>query len=108
MRGDRENFTRMQLTRFQPNKVCGFYVDTMKALLPKQNPLYGRMDLTICLEPLETVMSTLRGLRKQKNSSSICIGCSFLLLGAKEVLFFLCSVEHYSIIKLVFCISLKV
>ena len=27
----------------------------------------------------ETVMSMLRGLRKQKNSSSICIGCSFFL-----------------------------
>ena len=25
----------------------------------------------------ETVMSMLRGLRKKKNSSSICIGCSF-------------------------------
>lgn len=25
----------------------------------------------------ETVMSMLRGLQKQKNSSSICIGCSF-------------------------------
>ena len=29
----------------------------------------------------ETVMSMLRGLRKWKNSSSICIGCSFLIFG---------------------------
>ena len=29
----------------------------------------------------ETVMSMLRGLRKYKNSSSICIGCSFLFFG---------------------------
>ena len=29
----------------------------------------------------ETVMSMLRGLRKWKNSSSICIGCSFLFFG---------------------------
>ena len=27
----------------------------------------------------ERVMSMLRGLRKQKNSSSICIGCSFFI-----------------------------
>ena len=27
----------------------------------------------------ETVMSMLRGLRKQENSSSICIGCSFFV-----------------------------
>ena len=37
-----------------------------------------------------------------------CIGCSFFVLGVKTVLFFLCAVEHYSIIKLVFCIRLKV
>ena len=29
----------------------------------------------------ETVMSMLHGLRKWKNSSSICIGCSFLIFG---------------------------
>ncbi|MFR8945228.1 MAG: hypothetical protein ACLVH3_05810 [Blautia obeum] len=31
-----------------------------------------------------------------------CIGCSFFVLGVKTVLFFLCAVERYSIIKLVF------
>ena len=39
-------------------------------------------------------MSMLRGLQKQKNSSSICIDCSFLLLGVKTVMFFLYIVEH--------------
>ena len=47
-------------------------------------------------------MSMLRGLRKEKNSSSICIGCSFFIFGVKTVMFFLCTVECYSIIKLVF------
>ena len=31
----------------------GSYVDTMKALLEKQNPLYGRIDLTINLKPMD-------------------------------------------------------
>ena len=35
----------------------------------------------------ETVMSMLRGLRKQKNSSSICIGCSFFIFVVKTVMF---------------------
>jgi hypothetical protein len=33
--------------------VCGSYVDTMKALLATQNPLYGRVDLTIELKPMD-------------------------------------------------------
>ena len=33
--------------------VCGSYVDTMKGLLEKQNPLYGRIDLTIDLKPMD-------------------------------------------------------
>lgn len=33
--------------------ICGSYVDTMKALLAKQNPLYGRVDLTIDLKPMD-------------------------------------------------------
>ena len=37
----------------------------------------------------ETVMSMLRGLRKYENSSSICIGCSFLFLNVIMVIFFL-------------------
>ena len=48
-------------------------------------------------------MSMLRGLRKKENSSSICIGCPFFeYSGVKTVMFFLCTVEHYSIIKPVF------
>ena len=33
--------------------ICGSYVDTMKALLARQNPLYGRIDLTINLKPMD-------------------------------------------------------
>ena len=36
-----------------------------------------------------------------------CIGCSFFVLGVKTVLFFLCAIEHYSIIKLVFLHKIK-
>ena len=39
--------------------ICGSYVDTMKALLAKQNPLYGRVDLTIRLEPMDYYDSAL-------------------------------------------------
>ena len=33
--------------------ICGSYVDTMKELLTKQNPLFGRIDLTIDLKPMD-------------------------------------------------------
>jgi AAA+ ATPase superfamily predicted ATPase len=33
--------------------LCGSYVDTMKELLAKQNPLFGRIDLTIDLKPMD-------------------------------------------------------
>ena len=39
--------------------ICGSYVDTMKALLAKQNPLYGRIDLTIHLKPMDYYESAL-------------------------------------------------
>lgn len=39
--------------------LCGSYVDTMKALLAKQNPLYGRVDLTIELKPMDYYESAL-------------------------------------------------
>ena len=39
--------------------ICGSYVDTMKALLEKQNPLYGRIDLIIRLEPMDYYDSAL-------------------------------------------------
>ena len=39
--------------------VCGSYVDTMKALLEKQNPLYGRIDLTLNLKPMDYYESAL-------------------------------------------------
>ena len=55
----------------------------------------------------ETVMSMLRGLRKQENSSVYVSTVLFLFLNVKTVMFFLCTVECYSIIKPVFCISLK-
>lgn len=39
--------------------VCGSYVDAMKELLSKQNPLYGRVDLTIDLKPMDYYESSL-------------------------------------------------
>lgn len=33
--------------------LCGSYVDTMKELLAKQNPLFGRIDLTMDLKPMD-------------------------------------------------------
>ena len=39
--------------------LCGSYVDTMKALLSKQNPLYGRVDVTIDLKPMDYYESSL-------------------------------------------------
>ncbi len=39
--------------------LCGSYVDTMKALLEKQNPLFGRIDLTIDLKPMDYYESAL-------------------------------------------------
>ena len=39
--------------------ICGSYVDTMRALLAKQNPLYGRIDLTIELKPMDYYESAL-------------------------------------------------
>ena len=39
--------------------ICGSYVDTMKALLARQNPLYGRIDLTINLKPMDYYDSAL-------------------------------------------------
>ena len=38
---------------------CGSYVDTMKALLEKQNPLYGRVDLTLNIKPMDYYESAL-------------------------------------------------
>ena len=39
--------------------ICGSYVDTMKALLARQNPMYGRIDLTISLKPMDYYDSAL-------------------------------------------------
>lgn len=39
--------------------ICGSYVDTMKSLLAQQNPLYGRVDLTIELKPMDYYESAL-------------------------------------------------
>ena len=39
--------------------ICGSFVDTMKSLLLVQNPLYGRVDLTIDLKPMDYYESAL-------------------------------------------------
>ena len=39
--------------------ICGSYIDTMRALLEVQNPLYGRIDLTLLLEPMDYYDSAL-------------------------------------------------
>ena len=39
--------------------LCGSYVDTMKSLLEKQNPLYGRFDLIIDLKAMDYYDSAL-------------------------------------------------
>lgn len=39
--------------------VCGSYVDTMRELLSKQNPLFGRVDLTIELKAMDYYESAL-------------------------------------------------
>ncbi|MDY4920233.1 MAG: ATP-binding protein [Phascolarctobacterium sp.] len=39
--------------------VCGSYIDTMKSLLMEANPLYGRIDLTLYLKPMNYLESSL-------------------------------------------------
>ena len=39
--------------------LCGSYVDTMKELLAKHNPLFGRIDLIIDLKPMDYYESSL-------------------------------------------------
>ena len=39
--------------------ICGSYVEIMKSLLTKENPLYGRVDLTINLKPMDYYESSL-------------------------------------------------
>ena len=39
--------------------LCGSYVDVMKSLLLRENPLYGRVDRTIDLKPMDYYESTL-------------------------------------------------
>ena len=39
--------------------LCGSFVDVMKSLLMKENPLYGRVDLTIDLKPMDYRESSL-------------------------------------------------
>ncbi|MCQ2491813.1 MAG: ATP-binding protein [Lachnospiraceae bacterium] len=39
--------------------LCGSYVDTMKSLLMRENPLFGRVDLTIDLKPMDYFESSL-------------------------------------------------
>lgn len=39
--------------------LCGSFVDTMRSLLEVQNPLYGRIDLTMFIEPMDYYDSAL-------------------------------------------------
>lgn len=39
--------------------LCGSFVDTMKSLLEVQNPLYGRVDLSMLIEPMDYYDSAL-------------------------------------------------
>lgn len=39
--------------------ICGSFVETMRSLLLVQNPLYGRVDLTINLKPMNYIESAL-------------------------------------------------
>lgn len=39
--------------------LCGSFVDTMRSLLEIQNPLYGRIDLTLFIEPMNYYDSSL-------------------------------------------------
>ena len=39
--------------------VCGSYVDVMKSLISGENPLYGRVDLTIDLKPMDYYESSM-------------------------------------------------
>ena len=39
--------------------LCGSYVDVMKSLLLRENPLYGRVDRTIDLKPMDYYESAL-------------------------------------------------
>lgn len=39
--------------------ICGSFIDTMKSLLAQQNPLYGRVDCTIDLQPMDYYESSL-------------------------------------------------
>lgn len=39
--------------------LCGSYVEIMKSLLARENPLYGRVDLTIDLKPMDYYESAL-------------------------------------------------
>lgn len=39
--------------------ICGSYIDIMRSLLETQNPLYGRVDITIQLKPMDYYESSL-------------------------------------------------
>lgn len=39
--------------------LCGSYVDTMTSLLEKENPLFGRIDMTMNLKPMDYLESSL-------------------------------------------------
>lgn len=39
--------------------ICGSYVEVMRSLIERENPLYGRVDQTIALEPMDYFESSL-------------------------------------------------
>ena len=55
MMGDKKHFL---IDRYKDSSslklvLCGSYVEIMKSLLARENPLYGRVDLTIDLKPMD-------------------------------------------------------
>lgn len=56
-------FIQIELNQFYLNKIkessrlklilCGSYIDVMRSLLARDNPLFGRVDLTLDLKPMD-------------------------------------------------------
>ena len=52
-----DSILQVLVDKYQDSKLklvlCGSYVDVMKSLISKENPLFGRVDLTIDLKPMD-------------------------------------------------------